>query len=338
MRALRIVLLTAAAVVLVALAGCGGTQTRTVTVTNPGSVRNLGAVKAAVATGKVVPAGAIKVGPETARRPEGKQNPTEVPDPRLEGTTIAVFGPLPVESPALRGSEIRLDPTSAILIERFEEVQKSVYCPYWDAYGRVWTRGFGETDWGGNFGGRCISHATAVANLVYLVNTHYLPVIRGLGVNLTHHEIGALASFVWNLGPGIISGSIRADLGSYRFASAWSIMVQYVHAGGVTLAGLVTRRYAERSYFFTADPHACTGSCLRAQRLRTLHADEASLRSKRGRQATLRRVLVSDGCVRRRDHHEHLGERCTRWFREGAVIAKLEKHTIPTLRHQLGIR
>jgi len=40
-----------------------------------------------------------------------------------------------------------------------------------------------------------------------------------------------------------------------------------------------------------------------------------------GRRETLRRVLVTHGCRRRRANGERLGPRCTRWFREGDEIA-----------------
>ena len=280
MRRIRLLLLPLLILAL-ALGACGSASTRTVT---EFAFRGEG----------LIPKAAIKAAPESARVPEGAKG-------AARDRTQFANGPI---ASFLIGSQIQIDAGGAALIERFEEVQKSVYCPYWDAYGHVWTRGFGETDWSGNFGGRCISHRQAVQNLINFVNVKYLPVIRSLRINLTHHEIGALASVVWNLGPGVISGSIRYDLQHHLFSAAWNIIVQYVHAGGVTLPGLVTRRYAERAYFFTPDP--APKPLTSAQR-----------RAITGRIEVLRRELRVKGCDYRRKHHVHLGRTCTRWFSEG---------------------
>src|SRR5437763_16484311 len=82
---------------------------------------------------------------ESARLPNGYSRALPPPP----GRRLFSFEPKHISEHGLR------------LIENFEEVRKSTYCPYWDAYGHVWTRGFGETDWSGNFGGRCISNAQA---------------------------------------------------------------------------------------------------------------------------------------------------------------------------------
>jgi lysozyme len=289
------------------LSGCGKTPP-TQTVTAPGSV----------------PAKSISVRPESARTPEGAKGAL---------VTRAILGRLPS---ALTGSGIRIDGAGAALIERFEEVQKAVYCPYWDAYGHVWTRGFGETDWGGNFGGRCVSHSQAVANLVYLVNAQYLPAVRNLGVNFNHHQIDALASFVWNLGAGIFTGSLRFSIQHHNPYP----MLAYDRAGGVVLSGLASRRRAEVALFLRpeVEPKPETPAQRRAREERELRGHEHVLDQLRTRQKVLRRALAHKGCYPRLKTHR-AGLRCRRWKAEGDSVSahgKFEDGKIAQLKRELG--
>lgn len=151
----------------------------------------------------------------------------------------------------LIGGQIHIDAAGLSLTAAFENVYEARYCPYWDPYGHVYTRGFGETDWSGNFGGVCISHARALANLSYLMETQYLYAVRDLGVNLDHHQIDALADFVWNLGPGSLEWQpLRGQLQRYDPYG----MLAYDRAGGVVLAGLRARREDEVRLFLTGEP------------------------------------------------------------------------------------
>jgi lysozyme len=216
----------------------------------------------------LIPAKSIGLAPETARTPEG-----------AKGGDLTIYrnGPWPLGA-IHSGSAIHIDEYGLTLIENFEEVQKATYCPYWDAYGRVYTRGFGETDWSGNFGGRCISHAQAVTNLRVFVETKYQYAVRNLGVPLTQHQVDALDSFVWNLGAGIFNGtSVGSDLRGRRYYAASVAMLSYDRAGGVVLGGLVTRRHAEFRVFNTPDAPSETpaqhAAKLKRQRTAQLHAD-----------------------------------------------------------------
>lgn len=136
-------------------------------------------------------------------------------------------------------------------IAHFENIYESRYCPYWDPYGKVYTRGFGETDWNGNFGGKCISHAQALSNLRSLLNRDYIPAIANLHVPLNQNQIDALASFVWNLGPGSMEWNVGQSLRERKYGQAADQMLAYKFAGGVELAGLRERREAERALFLT---------------------------------------------------------------------------------------
>jgi len=139
------------------------------------------------------------------------------------------------------------------LIERFENVYESRYCPYWDSYGRVYTRGFGETDWSDNFGGKCISHSEAEANLARNINNDYAPAVNGLGVPLTQNQFDALCSFVYNLGVGSMSWDVGRSLRARQYYQAANEMPAYRFAGGVELSGLRERRIDERNLFLTVD-------------------------------------------------------------------------------------
>lgn len=126
-------------------------------------------------------------------------------------------------------------------------------CPYRDAVG-VWTIGYGETRGIGS-GSKCISRDTALGMLRKRLNNDYLaPVLRtarAARFPLTQNQADALASLVYNLGPGILSsGSTMGDAirskNRMRIADAFLV---YDHAGGHVLPGLTRRRKAERALF-----------------------------------------------------------------------------------------
>jgi lysozyme len=133
------------------------------------------------------------------------------------------------------------------LIEEFEGFSSR---PYWDAYGRVWTRGYGETE-GIHAGSPSISRSEGQANLKARLERFYEPSIRALGVQFNQHQWDALCSFAWNLGAGIFTGHLRAALQAHEWRRAADLMLQYDHAGGVVLAGLSRRRREEARLFLT---------------------------------------------------------------------------------------
>jgi len=180
--------------------------------------------------------------PQSARVPEGATSGAA----RLH--TQYANGPLPL---ALTGSAIRIDSAGIAFVAQFENVYHATYCPYWDPYGHVWSRGFGETDWSGDFGGVCISHAKALANLGAFMESSYQYAVRGLGVNLNHHQVDALDSFVWNLGPGsMLWQPLRSQLQRHDPYG----LLAYDRAGGVVLSGLASRRRAEVALFLKPEP------------------------------------------------------------------------------------
>jgi GH24 family phage-related lysozyme (muramidase) len=125
--------------------------------------------------------------------------------------------------------------------------------PYRDAVG-VWTIGYGETR-GIGPNTKPWSRTYAAKQLRARVNRDYLaPVLRtakATGLSLKQTEADALASLVYNLGPGILeSGRTMGDaLRSKNRSRIANAFLVYDKAGGRTLLGLTRRRKAERSLF-----------------------------------------------------------------------------------------
>jgi GH24 family phage-related lysozyme (muramidase) len=217
----RLAALCAALLAAVLIAACGSPPAKTITKTVPQPV-----------TTEPQKPGELPL--ETSRTPEGAKQAAP-----------------PVGIALAASLQKHISASGLLLIERFEGFGS---CPYWDPYGHVSTRGFGETDFGGNFGGRCISVRQGTTNLRVSLENNYEWALRRLGVSLNQYQWNALCSFVWNLGAGIFTGT---SVGSYLRARNWgaaaSSMLQYVHAGGQVLAGLVTRRRAEVQLFLTPE-------------------------------------------------------------------------------------
>ena len=138
------------------------------------------------------------------------------------------------------------------LIEGFEGWSAA---PYWDSYGGVWTRGYGETE-GITGSSPALTRAQGEANLRRRLELYYEPAIRALGAPFNQNQWDALCSFVWNLGAGIFTGELRVALERREWGRAAQMMLAYDHAGGVVLEGLRRRRQAEAALFLrAADPY-----------------------------------------------------------------------------------
>src|SRR5579863_5936368 len=125
--------------------------------------------------------------------------------------------------------------------------------PYWDPYGRVWTRGFGETE-GITQHSLPISRKAGEARLQHLIETRYEWAIRDLGVTLNQNQWDALCDFAWNLGAGIFTGALRVALQHREWGGAAQLMLAYDHADGEVLEGLRLRRQTEARLFITPEP------------------------------------------------------------------------------------
>lgn len=125
--------------------------------------------------------------------------------------------------------------------------------PYRDAVG-VWTIGYGHTE-GVGPNSKPLTKAQALSLLKKDVNKKYAPPVANLGkklaLHLKQHELDALVSLVYNVGPGILDrgrsiGDAMRAKDRKKIASA---ILLYNKAGGRTLPGLVARRKAERHMF-----------------------------------------------------------------------------------------
>jgi lysozyme len=134
------------------------------------------------------------------------------------------------------------------LIERFEGFSSR---PYFDPFGRVYTRGYGETE-GINASSPPITQAEGQANLQRLVDERYAPAVRALG-DLNQNEFNGLCSFVWNVGTAAIGPDTGLGrlLRERKWQEAMGVLKEYVRAGGVVLPGLVTRRDTEAALILT---------------------------------------------------------------------------------------
>src|ERR1039458_6814290 len=173
-----------------------------------------------------IPPSRIVVPPQSSITPEGAKSAAP-----------------PVSLPRAPVGGKHIDAAGLHLIGGFEGFES---CPYWDPYGRVWTRGYGETE-SIRANSPCISRSAAQTRLQGLVESRYEWALRALGVALNQHQWNALCSFVWNLGAGIFQGTtLGADLRARAFFAASRQMLAYDHAGGVVLAGLRTDRKSTR--------------------------------------------------------------------------------------------
>lgn len=150
-----------------------------------------------------------------------------------------------------------------LLIKRFEGISLKRYL---DSVG-VPTIGFGTTE--GDLGHPVPEFCTLAQAEDWLragMAKTYEPPINAViagGVKLNQNQFDALCSLSYNCGPGVISDTavyqMARDLRSGQLAAAADDFLHYEFAGGQRLAGLVTRRTAERVLFLTPwvdpDPH-----------------------------------------------------------------------------------
>lgn len=136
--------------------------------------------------------------------------------------------------------------TGLDIIKKFEGLRLQAYlCP----------AGKPTIGWGHTYGvkmGRTIS----VAEAEVLLDHDYQDALSGveelITVPLTENQLGALASFVFNLGRGKLIGStLRKKLNQGDYKGAAEELDKWVYAGGVKLDGLVARRAAEKELFLS---------------------------------------------------------------------------------------
>lgn len=133
------------------------------------------------------------------------------------------------------------------IIKQYEGLKLEAYlCP-----AGIPTIGYGHTR--GVKLGQKISAAQAEVFLDHDYEEAEDAVKRLITVPLTDNQLGALTSFVFNLGEGRLLGStLRRKLNSGDYKGAAAEFDKWVYSGGKKLNGLVARRAAERKLFETA--------------------------------------------------------------------------------------
>lgn len=140
---------------------------------------------------------------------------------------------------AMRTSQDGID-----LIKRFESCRLNAYQ---DSRG-IWTIGWGHTH--GVCEGMTETQDEANADLAADLEEYETYVNAYVTVPLRQNQFDALVSFCYNLGPGTLKRSdLLAFVNAERFQQAADAFLEYVHADGQVLPGLVRRRQAERSLF-----------------------------------------------------------------------------------------
>ena len=119
---------------------------------------------------------------------------------------------------------------------------------YWDANGKVWTIGFGETL------GVKQGDTTTIPAAVKRLNTrlqYFCTAACGMaGVPLTQGQADAITDFAYNAGLGNLQKStLLKDLKALDYNDAATEFGKWNKAGGKVLVDLTTRREAEREWF-----------------------------------------------------------------------------------------
>lgn len=136
-------------------------------------------------------------------------------------------------------------------ISQFEGGQSSdgKFHAYWDPYGKVMTQGYGHTRTG--ITTKPWSKRKALRVLAQDAKFVIPYILEATDLKLRAHELAALISFAFNLGPGYFERGHTIGDALHRnsrpaIAAAFPL---YDQADGQHLAGLTRRRLAERRLF-----------------------------------------------------------------------------------------
>lgn len=129
--------------------------------------------------------------------------------------------------------------------------EKCRLVPYWDALGKVWTDGWGNTH-GVVPNGPAISQEKADADLLANMQHAVDVVNRLVTYPVTQHQFNALVDFTFNAGEGNFAKSTMLRLlNAGDIAGAEAEFDRWDMAGGAHCVGLAHRRDAEQAEFST---------------------------------------------------------------------------------------
>lgn len=136
------------------------------------------------------------------------------------------------------------------LTKGFEQCRLAAY---WDAFGKVWTIGWGHTG-PEVVEGLTWTQAQCDLQLTFDEKSAVACVNSVVEVILTQHEFDALVDFVFNAGRGNFASSTMLKLlNTGDYAGAAAELLKWDHSGGQVLAGLLKRRTEEMNEFNTGD-------------------------------------------------------------------------------------
>ncbi len=114
----------------------------------------------------------------------------------------------------------------------------------------VWTIGYGHT--GHVYPGMRWSRAKALRVLARDCRSAAGAVNRNVHVPITVRQRMALISIAFNCGPGAVEGStLIRELNRRHYRAAGDQFLDWSHAGGVVVQGLLNRRRDERAMFLS---------------------------------------------------------------------------------------
>lgn len=117
----------------------------------------------------------------------------------------------------------------------------------------ILTQGYGHTGKGVTPGRRW-SKAKGLAVLTRDLHTAARAVRRSIHVKLSARQRIALISLAFNCGPGAVEGStLQRKLNTGNYLGAANEFLEWSHAGGVVVQGLLNRRREERWLFLHPD-------------------------------------------------------------------------------------
>lgn len=143
-----------------------------------------------------------------------------------------------------KASEMRVSDNGTNFVKKWEGLYLNAYR---DIVG-VWTIGYGNTKkkyaYAGNkLAGEWEAHAILKEDL----EEHMVKARQQITIDLNQNQYDAIASFCFNLGANILTGSsLLSYINSGQWTKAGDKMLEYCNAGGKFVKGLYNRRVDER--------------------------------------------------------------------------------------------
>lgn len=145
-------------------------------------------------------------------------------------------------------AKVKIGDRGLAIIKRSEGLKLEAYLDT----GRVPTIGYGHTR-GVKLGLTCIE-TQALAWLREDCEDAEAAVTANIRVPLSQNQFDALVSFTFNVGTGALeSSTLRKMLNAGNYGGAADQLLRWNKDNGVVLAGLTTRRAAERNLFLAND-------------------------------------------------------------------------------------